>query len=131
GATTHVTSTRRSRPLPRRLAAPSAAPGGPNYAPPRGDLKSGGPLGPPLQHRGPVKALAFSPDGQFLAAGVVVADRDERKKVIHPVAGEARLWHVATGQPLGAALAHPRPVWTLAFSPNGPLLLTGSEDRHA
>ena len=47
------------------------------------------------------------------------------------VGGEAQLWSVMTGQSILTPLAHPKPVWALAFDPSGHLLLTGCEDRRA
>src|SRR5262249_27089287 len=42
--------------------------------------------------------------------------------------GTARLWDPATGKPVGEPLAHTnhRPVWAVAYSPDGAFLLTGS-----
>lgn len=60
-------------------------------------------------------ALAFSPDGQFLATG----DMD----------GEPRLWQVSDGQPILTFERHKEAIWSLAWAPNGRTLATGSEDR--
>ncbi len=69
--------------------------------------------GAPLQHEGPVTAVAFSPNGKWLAT----AGRDRA----------ARLWETATGRET-ARLAHPEEVTQLAFSPDGRLLATGMGD---
>ncbi|WP_044149444.1 WD40 repeat domain-containing protein, partial [Singulisphaera acidiphila] len=69
---------------------------------------------PPFQHLGPVRALAFSPDGKLALTGS------------HDRTG--RLWEVASGQPVGAPLYHQGPVVAVAFSPDGKTVLTGSED---
>jgi WD40 repeat protein len=70
-----------------------------------------------LQHSGPVRALAFSRDGQaFLIGG-----ED----------GTAQVREVATGAAVGPALAHRGPVVAVAFSPDGKTVLTGSEDGTA
>ena len=67
-----------------------------------------------------VNSVAFSPDGQILAAG----DED----------GKVRLWDVATGQQIGNALTgNPLTGATgasisIAFSPDGKTLVTGSTD---
>nr|WP_275407038.1 serine/threonine-protein kinase [Actinomadura bangladeshensis] len=67
-------------------------------------------------HAGPVRALAFSPDGKTLATG------SDDKTV--------RFWDAATGKPLGQPLTgHTGAVETIAFSPHGKTLATGGEDE--
>ena len=62
-----------------------------------------------------VNSLAFSDDGQTIAAGL--AD------------DSIRLWRVATRSPLGAPLiGHQGPVTSVAFSPGGNTLASGSTD---
>ncbi|MCI0459204.1 MAG: protein kinase, partial [Gemmataceae bacterium] len=70
-----------------------------------------------LLHTNLVVAATFSPDGRTLVTG-------SSDKV-------ARLWDVATGQPLGFSLTHKGEVRVVAFSPDGQSVLTGSEDRTA
>jgi WD40 repeat protein len=65
-------------------------------------------------HRGPVKALAYSPDGSLLASGG--AD------------GVAKLWSVATGQERAALKGHAGEVLGVAFSPDGKTLASASAD---
>jgi WD40 repeat protein/serine/threonine protein kinase len=65
----------------------------------------------------PITALAFSPDGRTLLTG----SWDQT----------ARLWDVATGQPVGPPLAHQGRVRLVAFRPDGQAVLTGSEDGTA
>jgi WD40 repeat protein len=60
-----------------------------------------------------VRALAWSPDGKTLAAA---SDY------------EVRLWDVETGQVRARLTGHFGLVWSLAFSPDGRTLLTGSWD---
>jgi WD40 repeat protein len=59
-------------------------------------------------------AVAFSPDGQVLAAG----RRD----------GGIRLWRADTGAVLGDVPGHEHAILALAFSPDGKTLASGSED---
>jgi WD40 repeat protein len=64
--------------------------------------------------QGPISAVAFSPDGTFLAAG------DN---------GAIRLWDRATGKQVGKFRRHGGIVNALAFSPDGKLLASGGEDQ--
>jgi WD40 repeat protein len=68
------------------------------------------PAGKPLVHKGPILAMAFSPDGKLIATG----GRDET----------ARFWDATTGEPTGEALKLSEPVDFVAFSPDGQTLLT-------
>jgi WD40 repeat protein/serine/threonine protein kinase len=60
-----------------------------------------------------VTAAAFSADGRELLTGT---GKDG-----------ATLWDMATGQPIGPALAHPEQVLALAFSPDGRTFVTGGD----
>lgn len=60
-------------------------------------------------------AVAFSPDGQWLATG--------------DLNGEVRLWRSSDGKSLLALRGHTSWVWSLAFSPDGRTLASGSDDR--
>jgi WD40 repeat protein len=57
--------------------------------------------------------VTFSPDGKRVASGTIAI----------------RLWDVATGAELGKLGGHERAIASLAFSPDGKVLATGSEDR--
>src|SRR5882724_6305505 len=63
-------------------------------------------------------SLAFSTDGRFLAAG------DWRH-------GTVRFWEMATGAEFQQLAGHKGRVFKMAFSTDGKLLLTGSEDTTA
>jgi hypothetical protein len=68
-------------------------------------------------HRGPVRAVAFSPDGKRLAT----AGED----------GAIRLWDVARGRIDRVLAGHPGGrVHCLAFDPDGKRLASGSRERH-
>ena len=58
-------------------------------------------------------ALAFSPDGRLAVA---------------QMGGNITLWDPASGQCLGALVGHSAVVWSLAFSPDGTRLVSGSRD---
>ncbi len=72
------------------------------------------PLGPALQQKQGVWAVAFSPDGTTAATATG--------------AQEVQLWDLATGKEIGAPLVHPARVVAAAFSPDGKVLVTGSTD---
>jgi len=73
-------------------------------------------LGP---HHGNVNDLAFSADGTLLAA----AAGDPG------IAGEARIWNVASGSLVRAFIGHRDAVYSVAISPDNHLLATGSYDQ--
>lgn len=110
--------------------------------------------------QGWIHAIAFSPDGDLIAAGhengdieLVMADkgkvdyvlRSKHDAVIHAVAfspdgkllattGDDRsiwVWDVATKAHLYSLVAHEWSVRAVAFSPDGKTLLTGCEDGKA
>jgi WD40 repeat protein len=70
-----------------------------------------------LPHQDKVWAVAFSPDGKVVLTG---SGHPARKW------GEARLWSVPGGKPLGPPLPHRGAVQAAAFSPDGRTILTGS-----
>lgn len=66
-------------------------------------------------HRAAVRAVAYSPDGKFLATG----SRDNSIK----------LWQVSTGREIRTFLGHLNPVNTVIFDPTGQWLASGSSDN--
>jgi WD40 repeat protein len=62
----------------------------------------------------PICSLAFSPNGQLLAAG--------------SFDGMIGFWDLTSNQPLPPLKAHFFPIWSLAFSPDGLTLASGSGD---
>jgi WD40 repeat protein len=69
-----------------------------------------------LLHRGPIRSVAFDPDGTLLAT----ASND----------GTAKVWDVRTGEQR-AVLAHTDWVGAAVFSPDGTLLATAGDDKVA
>jgi eukaryotic-like serine/threonine-protein kinase len=70
-----------------------------------------------FSHQSPVDAVAFSPDGKTVLTG-----GDDRM---------ARIWDVATGQPISKPLCHEGTVFAVAYSPDGKTLITASADKTA
>lgn len=64
---------------------------------------------------GMVQTIAFSPDGQVLAAGTKE--------------GKIRLWRLTDGQLQEIITGHIDSVWSIAFSPDGQTLASGSLDQ--
>ena len=68
-------------------------------------------------HKGPVRAVAFSPDGRRVLTGSFDST--------------AILWDAATGAAVAMLAGHKNYVWAVAFSPDGQRVLTGSLDGAA
>jgi WD40 repeat protein/serine/threonine protein kinase len=75
----------------------------------------GGRRRPGAELKNEVRAGSFSPDGKRLLA--------------RHADGTARLWEVATGQPVGQPLRHRGDVIAVAASPDGKTILTAGQDR--
>jgi WD40 repeat protein/serine/threonine protein kinase len=81
------------------------------------DATTGQAHGPTLRHTGPVRAVAVTPDGQFVLTG-----SDDHT---------AQLWKTATGRPVGGPMRHPAAVEHVAFSPDGKVAVTAGKDGTA
>ena len=71
---------------------------------------------------GRAEALTFSPCGRYLVSGAWWLDRLGIDKV------SIRLWEVTTGENIATFWSHPTDIQSLAFSPDGTLLASGSYD---
>jgi WD40 repeat protein len=71
-----------------------------------------------------VFSVAFSPDGKILASGSGFLD----PKAPRDVSGEITLWDANSGKELQRLRAHRDAVMSLAFSPDGKTLASGSSD---
>jgi WD40 repeat protein len=91
--------------------------------------ETGARIGQPWPHAGPLKTVRFSADGRRALTAGLALDRQPASGAATKLelSGEARLWDVATGEPIGAAMKQSRPIWSADLSPDGRVILTGSE----
>jgi WD40 repeat protein len=72
-------------------------------------------------HEGPVRAVAYSPDGRYALSGSGWPNGDRT----------VRLWDLAAGKEIRLFKGHAEQVLSVAFSPDGRRVLSGGADRTA
>jgi WD40 repeat protein len=72
-----------------------------------------------------VRSVAFSPDGRLLASGSCGQPLTQSPWCAQ---GEIKLWDVASGSLVRTLSGHTSDVNSVAFSPDGRLLASGSDD---
>ena len=86
------------------------------------DVRSGQPVGPPMDQRWPsIRSAAFSPDGTHLA----IASHDVGFGAGGSTSTACRIWDAAAGRPVSPVLPLVNWVAALAFRPDGEILATG------
>jgi uncharacterized delta-60 repeat protein len=79
-----------------------------------------------MTHNGPVYTLAFSLDGRYIVSGGC----DEYNSQQICIKGSARVWEAMTGNEI-ARMTHDGAVYSVAFSPDGKYVISGSDDHTA
>ncbi len=87
---------------------------------------------PPMRHGHWVQDVAFSPDGKRIvsAAGFPLGMGGFHQPVGNPrnVPGELAVWDATTGRQLARLEGHTGSVWSVAYSPDGRRIASGSAD---
>lgn len=75
------------------------------------------------------RSVAFSPDGQLIAAGSALVDGHRGASTEEESRFEVFLWNTMSGELKQALPGHTGAISALAFSPNGSLLASAGRDR--
>jgi WD40 repeat protein len=76
-------------------------------------------------HKDKVFSVAFSPDGKRIVSGGGVFQPEMEM----PVVGDVKLWDAETGKEIRSFEGHKRCVYSVALSPNGKRIASGSDDK--
>jgi WD40 repeat protein len=79
----------------------------------------------PASDRSAVRCLAFSSKGRYLATGFGVLEA--RPAGVNHFGGVVQVWDANTGQAVVTLRRHASPVLSIAFSPDGMRLASGSD----
>jgi WD40 repeat protein len=90
------------------------------------DVASGREVRTLTGHTSDVRSVAFSPDGRLLASGSCGQPLTQSPWCAQ---GEIKLWDVASGREVRTLTGHTSSVLSVAFSPDGRLLASGSRDK--
>jgi len=88
------------------------------------DMKTGREMMNFKGHTSGIHAIAFSPDGKYLASGSATLKRDKAKKD-----NTVRLWDVKSGKEIHRLAGHTEGVTRVVFSPDGRHVASIGEDR--
>ncbi len=80
-------------------------------------------------HAGPVYSVAVTPNGQYVVSGS--GGRWVDKDRVHWISSDStvRLWELATGKEVRRFTGHEWPVYSVAVTPNGKYVVSGSNDK--
>jgi WD40 repeat protein len=95
------------------------------------NVQTGESLTPPLRHTSAVVSVCFSRDGRRIVTASGDRAQDPAVSRILNTGGVARIWDARNGEPTGLALRHTSAVVHAAWSPDGRLMATCSDDNTA